>query len=289
MLRRALALAALLIVCGCAPSAEAKPPVWIVRDADSEMVLFGSVHVLPPGLDWRPLALTRALAKADDLWFELPVDAATELEAAQLAARDGLLAPGQSLSALLTPQGAERLEAAVRRFSLAPALVDRMEPWLAEVAISGAVYRAAGAVAGAGVEKQVAAEAPPGARRRAFETASEQIAFFDGAPLAEQVASLEETLAQLETDEDAFKDLVDSWMAADLARIEQEALAPLKAAAPALYERVVVERNRRWAVELDERLKGEGETVVVVGVGHLIGEEGLPARLRALGYSVEGP
>jgi uncharacterized protein YbaP (TraB family) len=42
-------------------------------------------------------------------------------------------------------------------------------------------------------------------------------------------------------------------------------------------------------VELDQRLKGKGRTVVVVGVGHLVGADGLPARLRALGYSVTGP
>jgi uncharacterized protein len=28
---------------------------------------------------------------------------------------------------------------------------------------------------------------------------------------------------------------------------------------------------------------------VIVGVGHLIGPDGVPARLRALGYSVTGP
>ena len=41
----------------------AEPRVWIVRDADSEMLLFGSVHVLPPGLAWRPAALDVALSK----------------------------------------------------------------------------------------------------------------------------------------------------------------------------------------------------------------------------------
>ena len=39
-----LALAAFAI----AGPAQAQPPVWFVRDADSEMVLFGSIHVLPP-------------------------------------------------------------------------------------------------------------------------------------------------------------------------------------------------------------------------------------------------
>ena len=95
-MRRLPGLCALILLAlsaACAPPpAQAQPAVWIVRDHDSEMLLFGSIHLLPPGLDWRPAALDAALAKADDLWFELPVDPATEQEAARLAMRLGGLA-----------------------------------------------------------------------------------------------------------------------------------------------------------------------------------------------------
>ena len=41
---------------------------------------------------------------------------------------------------------------------------------------------------------------------------------------------------------------------------------------------------------LDAQLKGHGRFVVMgVGVSRLIGPDGVPARLRALGYSVTGP
>ena len=60
-------LAGLAAALALAAPAAAKPPIWVVRDADSELVIFGSVHVLPPGLDWRPPALDAALARADDL------------------------------------------------------------------------------------------------------------------------------------------------------------------------------------------------------------------------------
>lgn len=279
-----------LVLAGCAaPAAEAKPPVWVVRDADSEILLFGSVHVLPPGLDWRPAELDAALAGADDLWFELPIDAVSENVTANLAASRGLLPEGGSLFAQLSPEGGARLKRAAEALNLSPALLDRLEPWFAEVVVASGIYRKAGGQSGAGVEKTIAATAPTSARRKAFETPQEQIALFDGAPVSEQVASLEQSLKELEAKPDAYLDLVKAWMSGDLAAIDTEALKPMRAAAPGLYARLVTERNARWTKALQTRLAGSGKTVVVVGVGHLAGDDGLPARLRALGYSVEGP
>lgn len=267
----------------------AKPPVWIVRDADSEVVLFGSIHVLPPGLDWRPGALDQAMAAADDIWFELPIDPASEAETGRLAAAKGYLPAGQTLSALLSPKARARLAAACMKYGMSPDQIDRLEPWYAEVALAVAQFRGEGASTDVGVEKILSASAPSTAARRAFETPAQQIDMFDAAPRAAQLASLEESLAELETDPKAYDKLLSAWMRGDVRRLDREALAPLRKAAPALYERLVTARNTAWTRTLDARLKDKGRTVVVVGVGHLIGPGGVPARLRALGYSVEGP
>lgn len=289
VLRHGSAFFAALALAFAAGAAHAQPPVWIVSDADSEIVLFGSVHVLPPGLDWRPPALTQALGEADDLWFELPIDPAADLEVAQAAVARGYLPPDKTLSSLLSADGARRLARVAETYGLSIALLERLEPWFAEVALAGATYRAAGAEANAGVEKSISAEAPASAARRAFETPAEQIALFDGAPLDEQIASLEDSLKEIESDPDAYAKLVSAWMRGDVNALDKEALQPLRKASPGLYERLVTRRNAAWTEVLDQRLKGSGRTVVVVGVGHLVGKGGLPERLRALGYSVKGP
>ncbi|HEY3697356.1 TraB/GumN family protein [Phenylobacterium sp.] len=280
-----LALAAAL----AAGAAQARPPVWTVRDRDSELVLFGSVHVLPPGLDWKPPALDRALKSADDVWFELPVDAASEAEVARLAAAQGVLPPGQTLSAMLGPPDAARLARVAQAFGASMPLIDRLEPWFAEVVLAVTLYARSGGTADAGVEKAVSAALPATAVRRSFETPAEQVALFDGAPMPEQIASLDETLGEMETDPHQYEQLLAAWMAGDVAALDREALAPLRKASPALFKRMLTDRNARWMGPLTARLAGKGRTVVVVGVGHLIGSGGLPARLRALGYSVEGP
>jgi hypothetical protein len=282
-------LAGLAAVILLTTPARAAAPMWVVKDADSEMILFGSIHVLPPGLAWRPPALDAGLKRADDLWFELPAGAAAEQEVARLAASTGVLPPGQSLFALLTPRDAELLMRAADSVGVDKATLDRLEPWLAEVAIAGAAYRAAGADTQYGVEKTVQAAAPPRLARRALETPLEQLSLFDQSPLAEQVASLNQTVRELSEDPEAYSKLVRAWLAGDVKALDDEALEPMRKAAPGLFRRLVTDRNARWTAELDARLKGKGRTVVVVGVGHLVGSDGLPSRLRALGYSVTGP
>lgn len=286
----AIALAAaILVACATAGTARAEPPMWVVRDRNSQLVLFGSVHVLPPGLAWEPAALKRAIAQADDIWFELPIDAATEAQTAQLATQLGVLAPDESLFRMLPPADSAQLARVAKAYDVSPVLLDRLKPWMAEIALAGGAYRKAGAETGLGVEKALAAQAPPATARRAFETAAEQLGIFAETPPKEQIASLRETLHELEDEPDEFDVLVHAWMTGDLAALDREALQPLRGASPDLFRRVVTERNARWVKTLQARLRGHGRTVVVVGVGHLVGPQGLPARLRALGYSVQGP
>jgi uncharacterized protein YbaP (TraB family) len=289
MTRIRLALAAFLAALFAAEAAQARPPVWVVRDKDSELVLFGSVHLLPPGMDWRPPELVQALKSADDVWFELPIDPATEAETARYAGQLGMLAPDQSLFKLLPSADSARLLRVAKAYGVDPAVLDRLKPWLADIALSSAAYAKAGAAGKDGVEMAVSSAVPPTTARRAFETARQQVEILAGAPQADQIASLSQTLKEMEDAPDEFARLLKAWMAGDLKALDKEALGPLRKNAPTLFKQLISDRNARWVETLDTRLKGKGRTVVVVGMGHLIGPGGVPARLRALGYRVEGP
>ncbi|HVY87658.1 MAG TPA: TraB/GumN family protein, partial [Hyphomonadaceae bacterium] len=79
----ALALVAFAAACGDKPSAgdpapapapaqaAAKGPgLWRIGDADTTIYLFGTVHVLPPDLNWRTTAVDKALGNAKAVYFE---------------------------------------------------------------------------------------------------------------------------------------------------------------------------------------------------------------------------
>lgn len=275
--------------CLTAGAAAARPPVWVVHGKDTTIVLFGSVHVLPAGLDWPPPALTDALGKADELWFEIPITPAAQQQAGALTQSRGPFPPNDALSNHLTPAQSARLRRVAQTLSLSTLALDRMRPWLAEVTISLAMDARYGASASEGVESRVQALAPPTARRRAFETVPQQIGFLAGSPLDTQIASLDETLGEIEDKPETYDKVIADWMAGDAAAIRTDALDPLLTAAPVLYRRLIVERDQRWTRIIRQRLKGHGTVVMVVGVGHLVGPDSVPAMLRAQGIAVDGP
>jgi uncharacterized protein len=288
-LSRLIGALAVALTLGFAPAAVAKPPVWVVRSGATTILLFGSIHLLPPGLDWRPSELDAALAKADEVWFELPITPATDNEAAAESIARGALPKGRSLTAMMTPDEAKRLVDAGVSLNCAPEALDRMQPWMADLTLSIAADARSGASASDGVEGLIEASTPATARQRAFETATQQIGFLAGAPVKDQLASLNWTVSQIQNDPASYERVVQEWMSADVSGLQRDAIDPLRQISPALLSRLIDERNRHWANVLDARLKKPGQVVVVVGVGHLIGPGGVPALLRAKGYAVEGP
>lgn len=289
MNRSVLTALAAIVALGAAGTARALPAVWTIRDADSEMVLFGSIHILPAQLNWRPPALDAALNAADDLWLEIPSDPSSQQAASALVASRAYLPDGETLNAKLSPAGRRRLTQAVERLGLPMASIQRMRPWMAELTLSSSDALRRGASGGGGVEQVLLADPRRPSRLMAFETVEQQAELFAGAPERQQLRSLENTLRDLRDMPDGYSRLVAAWMSGDAKALQREAVDPLRRREPETYRRLVTDRNSAWIPQIQRRLQGSGRTVIVVGSGHLIGPDGLPARLRALGYQVEGP
>ena len=289
MLKRILSALAALIVGAVAGQAAASPPLWVIHEHGATIVLFGSIHALPPKLKWEPPRLRRAIAGARELWLEIPMDPAADLAAAQLATERGLQPQGQTLSAALSPEGRQRLARVAAAAGEPLDGVERLRPWYAELLLSLATYKTEGVSADDGVERQILHAAPPGIRHEAFETPVQQIDFLSSATPADQIASLEETLGELDDGSASYNRLLKAWLAGDVRGLQREAIDPLIKTAPNVYRALVVERNQRWVEAIENRLRQPGEAVMVVGVGHLVGPDSVPALLRARGVVVEGP
>lgn len=272
------------------PAAQAAgPPLWRTGDEDTTVFLFGTVHVLRPGTDWQTPALLDALAAADALYVETDVSAPGARELIRRVYRTrGVLPAGERLSARLGDDGAALVGEAAAATGLPPGALERLTPWRAALQLASASVAAEGYAPGHGVETALERLARDrGLARRYLESVAEQLALFADMPAADQEAFLLATARQVRDDPGGLDRMVAAWRAGDTERIARTLADPATFGSTAVHHRLLVARNRVWSNRLVSLIEEEpGVFLVAVGVGHLVGETGLPAQLEAAGHRV---
>ena len=259
-----------------------RPALWSVRDDDTTIYLFGTVHVLKPGVQWFDGGVKRAFDGSDELVLEIlePTDAqamATTMAQAAMA-RDGI-----KLSDRLSPDLRQRYQAAMTANGLPWQMFEAFNPWMAGMALSVQPLEKLGYQAELGAEKTltVAAKAA-GKRVSALETVEQQLGYFAGLPMAQQVKFLGVTIDGLPDMDSQFARLIRHWQQGDPERLAQEMNESLEAT-PELAQVLLIDRNIKWALWIKGRLARPGTVFVAVGAGHLAGKGSVQDQLEQIG------
>lgn len=281
----------LMLMSVAAVAAVADPALWMITDEDSEIYLFGTVHILPPGLEWRSEAVDQAFGEADTVWFEAPVtDPAGQMEMARLVFQFGINPPDQPLSVQISDEARVALEKITPLVGLPPSALEPLRPWMAAVTLTTAYVQAQGYDPASGVEAVLWPAADAGGKEMAyFETVEEQVRFFADLPSDVEVAYFEQTLMEVQEGTDVLDELVSAWAEADLGVLDEIMNGEMRDAVPEVYEVLLVERNAAWVARIQEILEGSGNHFIALGAGHFVGPEGVVELLRAEGIEVRGP
>ena len=262
------------------------PRLWVVKDADSTLYLFGSVHVLRPTTGWASPRVQAAFDSASDIWFEIsnPDDQAAIMPLIQ---QHGL-SPETPLSSRLTPEENAELDAAAQAMGASAAQLQPMRPWLAALSLSVAPLVKAGYDPKSGVELVLKARAEAAGKPvHGFETIDKQIGILADLPDDVQLAFLRETLKDYENAATKLDEMVEAWARGDVATLDRVTIKEMKDASPALYQSVLVDRNTDWANQIQTLLEGSGTAFIAVGAAHLTGDDSVQAILQKRGVTVE--
>ena len=288
VLRSALLAAFWLLAAACQPAPPPDPALWRIADADSEIWLFGSVHVLSPQLNWRSERVNAAFAAAEE--FVTETEIGPESEYAALAARYGALPPGQTLSGRIGPEQAARLARTARSLGIDPAALESQRPWLTALQLSYAALAQAGQNPDAGVEAVLSAEARAQGKSLSYlETPEQQVRVLADLPPEEEERFLSITLREIEQGDASARNMDRAWVSGDTAALQRQLDEQWAEAGPVFHAALIVDRNRAWADEIEQRLAGSGRIFIAVGAAHLLGDDSVVAMLRARGIDVEGP
>jgi uncharacterized protein len=121
-----------------------------------------------------------------------------------------------------------------------------------------------------------------------LETTAIQRAALTGGPPAEQLRSIEEAVAALESGaaRSELLAVAHAWAAGDLEAL-RDTLGGAREAEHASLERAVGERNPGMATAIEALHAAGRRTFVAAGILHMVGETGVPALLRERGFTVE--
>lgn len=281
----ALAQDAAAPVRAVAPARGTGPALWVVRDADSVLYLFGTMHLLRPTTAWGSDRIDRAFASASQLILE--VAAPADQSVLMPLIRQHGLSPDRPLTELLTSEEQAALDVVARTIGSSAENMAPMRPWLAGVTVQSASILRAGYAADSGVEPILKARA--GARGMAvsgFETPDEQIRMLAGFPEEGQVAFLRRALETFDSAPTDVDLMVEAWAAGDVDALRAVVVDPLRAT-PLLYDALLVRRNTRWADQIQTLLEGSGTVFIAVGAMHLAGDDSVQAILGRRGVPVE--
>jgi len=263
-----------------AATTDADPALWVVKDKDTTVYLFGTIHILKPGLTWFDEAVKTAFDRSGELVLEMvkPDDAAMQ----QLVVSQGLNPTGPTLTEKIPAGDRAAYLKALTDSGVPAAAFDRMKPWLAAVTLSLGPIQKAGYAPANGPEEVLSGSARASAKPVVgLETAAQQIGYFGMLSEPAQLRFLAATIKELPKANDTMARMVADWSRGDPDALAAEMNDALKDS-PEVGKVLLTDRNIRWAAWIKERMARPGTVFVAVGAGHLAGPDSVQAQLAKL-------
>jgi uncharacterized protein len=273
------------VAAAAATTQKATPAMWVVKDSDTTIYLFGTFHLMAPGIDWNHGKVKTAFESADSLRLEIANMEAEAPIIANLMATKGQLPPGKTIYDGLTEAQKAALGNIIAQSGFPPQAIQQMQPWMGSLILAMGLYQKLGLDPTQGVDKTLdglarAANKPV----EGFETGAEQIGFFANLTDQQQKAMLVSTIEDWDQATNMLNDMIDAWKTGNADKLGELMTTSLRTQ-PELAKLILTDRNERWAEWVSARMAKPGTVFVAVGAGHLSGPDSVQAFLKQKGIA----
>lgn len=263
---------------------DADPAIWVLKDEDTTIYLFGTVHILKPGLTWFDDAVKDAFDTSDELVVEMISPDPTEM--IKIVNKLAIDKTGVALRDKLSADDRTKYEAALVSLELPVESFDALDPWFASINISLIPLMKGGYKTDSGVENDLKAQAEIRKMKIiGLETPEQQLGFFDNLPEEVQIEFLNFTVESLGEMTAGMENMVAEWANANVDALGELMNAGLED--KILYDTLLANRNATWAEWIEKRMDRPGTVFLAVGAGHLAGESSLQQKLKDKNFVAE--
>lgn len=256
----------------------------------STVYVLGSIHLAKPELYPLKNPIEAAYNKSDVLVVELDPNSQHSTQVIQNSMMTlGMYGPGKSLKSELTPQTYKLLSDYLKTIGLSLDIMQPMRPWTVMLQISMMEMIRLGYDPSLGIDQHFLHKAKrEGKSVLEIESAEEQMALLSKDDKQFQDLLLRYTIEEMHEMEPLLNMMFKSWKEGDakgLATVVDSSLV-VDPRLTEIYELLITKRNYTMTKKIQLYLKTRKNYFVVVGAGHVVGDEGIVNLLKKRGFRV---
>ncbi len=261
--------------------------VWKISSADKALYLGGTVHMLRKSDYPLPLQYERAYAEADKLVFETDLAQLQTLDVQQRMQQAVRYADKGGLQQRISPALYQRIGKVWQQYGLPAELLNGLRPSGVILTLTMLNLKQIG-VDAQGIDDFFHTQAVRDGKPVAgLETADQQIGFLGAMGEGDEERFMAMSLDELEESAGFIDELISAWRRGSLVDLDRLMVADMRRDFPEQYNTLLADRNQAWLPQIEVMLKDRPVELVLVGSGHLAGEDGLLRQLKQRGYRIE--
>ncbi|HMO38469.1 MAG TPA: TraB/GumN family protein [Saprospiraceae bacterium] len=270
-----------------APTAAENALLWEISGAGlpEPSYLFGTIHLISKADFVLTDRTTQAFAKTNRVAFEINMEEMNDISKLMPMLMKAFMSNGKTLRDLLSKEEYALVKAHFEGIGLPLMLVERIKPMFLSALGSGDMsqMQANGETVSYEIELMKLAQEQQ-KQVAGLETMAFQMSVFDSIPYEAQARMLVESIQAGKDGNEQFEALVALYKAQDLVGLN--AMLETDESIGQYGDILLAKRNRNWVPVMKDMMR-EKPTFFAVGAGHLAGEQGVIALLRAEGYTLK--
>lgn len=271
----------------CCTVAQADSAIWRVSKGADQVLIGGTVHLLPPSQYPLPAEFDAAFQRSDVLVLETDLAPMQDPARAAVLQQQLLYPAGTRLSSKLSDKTRGQLLDILQRHRLTLPQIDQFKPGMLVTQLT-LLELQQHQFTSLGVDQHYLTLAQQQKKTLIYlEPIEFQLNLLASLGEGREDVFLQHALADVSDTADMMGKALSAWRSGDLTAVEQLVLAPVKAADAQTYQQMFVARNQAWLPQIQALFGNKEQELVLVGLGHLAGTEGVLALLQQAGYQVE--
>ena len=283
------ALLMALVAAAAEARAQDKSFLWRVQSSKSNgsIYILGSIHFLKKENYPLKKTIEKVFTGAEKLVLEIDLKDADSGAVQRMTLEKGLQRNGKTLDQNVSPETYDLAQKRAAELGIDIRALSPLKPWVVALTLTALQLQKLGFDPKHGIDRYLAERAIKSGKAIAgLESAAFQIGLIDDLSESDQESMLRQSLKEMDLLDKGLEQIVRAWSAGDVQSLEALLLNSMREY-PAVYQRIIVDRNRLWVPEIEKMIEQGESTLIVVGAGHLVGKDGVVELLKARGYTLE--